>query len=144
MRTSCWRTSPLASPHARRFSGVKFEWKPVGYGVDLDPRRVEQALGNMLDNALAYGEGTVELRALDVDEHVELHAVDEGCGFPEQFRERAFDRFSRADEARSGGGSGLGLAIVELVARAHGGGVGARNRSEGGADVWLWLPRDPP
>jgi signal transduction histidine kinase len=115
-----------------------------GLRVDLDPRRVEQALGNMLDNALAYGEGTVELLAREAGEDVELHAVDEGCGFPEQFRERAFDRFSRADEARSGGGSGLGLAIVELVARAHGGGVGARNRSEGGADVWLWLPRDPP
>ena len=95
----------------------------------------------MLDNALAYGEGTVELRAMEVGEHVELHAADEGCGFPELFRKRAFDRFSRADEARSGGGSGLGLAIVELVARAHGGRVGARNRSEGGADVWLSLPK---
>jgi signal transduction histidine kinase len=114
-----------------------------GLRLELDPRRVEQALGNMLDNALAYGEGTVELRAFAAGEHVELHAFDEGRGFPEQFRARAFDRFSRADEARSGGGSGLGLSIVELVARAHGGGVGTRNRSEGGADVWLSLPRAP-
>jgi signal transduction histidine kinase len=114
-----------------------------GIEVELDPRRVEQALGNMLDNALAHGEGTVELRALDGGDHVELHAVDEGPGFPEGFRERAFDRFSRADEARSGGGSGLGLSIVELVALAHGGEVGARNRPEGGADVWLSVPREP-
>jgi signal transduction histidine kinase len=121
--------------------GREVRVEATGLRVDLDPQRVEQALGNMLENALTYGEGTVELRALDAGECVELHAVDEGCGFPEQFRERAFDRFSRADEARSGGGSGLGLAIVELVARAHGGVVGARNRAEGGADVWLSLPR---
>lgn len=114
-----------------------------GLRVDLDPRRVEQALGNMLDNALAHGEGMVELRALDGGESVELHALDEGTGFPESFAERAFDRFSRADEARSGRGSGLGLSIVELVARAHGGGVGVRNRTEGGADVWLSLPQVP-
>ncbi|TML51572.1 MAG: sensor histidine kinase, partial [Actinobacteria bacterium] len=65
---------------------------------------------------------------------------DGGSGFPREFRERAFDRFSRADEARSGGGSGLGLSIVELVAAAHGGGVGLADTSSGGADVWISLP----
>jgi len=114
-----------------------------GLRLDVDPPRVEQALANMLDNALVYGEGTVELRAVDAGGQVELHAVDEGRGFPEQFRERAFDRFSRADEARSRGGSGLGLSIVELVARAHGGGAGVSNSSRGGADVWLSLPGAP-
>ena len=63
-----------------------------------------------------------------------------GQGFPVEFRDRAFDRFSRADEARSGGGSGLGLSIVELVAAAHGGDVGLGDSRSGGADVWLSLP----
>ena len=71
--------------------------------------------------------------------HVELHVTDEGGGFPERFVERAFDRFSRADEARSAGGTGLGLSIVTLIASAHGGRAHAANRPQGGADVWLEL-----
>jgi signal transduction histidine kinase len=70
-----------------------------------------------------------------------LHVTDAGPGFPAGFLERAFDRFSRADEARTTGGSGLGLSIVALIAQAHGGSVGAANRVDGGADVWLVLPR---
>ena len=54
--------------------------------------------------------------------------TDAGPGFPPAFLERAFDRFSRADEARSRGGAGLGLSIVGLIAEAHGGKAGAANR----------------
>ena len=56
---------------------------------------------------------------------VRLHVTDEGAGFPAEFLPVAFDRFSRADEARTSRGSGLGLAIVETIARAHGGSAGA-------------------
>jgi signal transduction histidine kinase len=135
----------VASRFATRAQILGREVRVVSGGLrlDVDPLRVEQALANLLDNALVYGEGIVELRAVDTGKQVELHALDEGRGFSEQFRERAFDRFSRADEARSSGGSGLGLSIVELVARAHGGRVGVRNRADGGADVWLSLPRAP-
>ena len=79
---------------------------------------------NLVDNALTHGGGTVELGAERRDGLVELHVSDAGPGFPLEFRDRAFDRFSRADGARSGGGTGLGLSIVELVASAHGGAVG--------------------
>jgi signal transduction histidine kinase len=113
----------------------------TGLLVDADPLRVGQALVNLVDNALTHGEGTIELTAEEHEGDVELHVTDAGPGFPDGFRARAFDRFSRADGARSGGGSGLGLSIVELVARAHGGSAGLRNRSSGGADVWLSLPR---
>jgi signal transduction histidine kinase len=82
----------------------------------------------------------VELRAEERGAFVELHVSDSGPGFPLDFRNRAFDRFSRADEARSGGGSGLGLSIVELVAGAHGGGAGLGDSPSGGADVWISLP----
>jgi signal transduction histidine kinase len=109
--------------------------------AEADAVRVGQALVNLVDNALTHGAGAVELAADERAGFVELHVRDEGEGFPEPFRERAFDRFSRADEARSRGGSGLGLSIVELVARAHGGTVGLRNLPGGGADVWLSLPR---
>jgi len=112
---------------------------PVGLSVDADRLRLEQALGNMLDNALRHGRGTVTVRALAENSSVELHVTDEGPGFPEGFAERAFERFSRADEARGGGGSGLGLAIVDAVVRAHGGTAGLTPASRG-ADVWLRLP----
>jgi two-component system, OmpR family, sensor kinase len=112
--------------------------------VDADPLRAGQALVNLVDNALTHGGGAVELAAEERDGLVELHVRDAGSGFPDDFRARAFDRFSRADEARSRGGSGLGLSIVELVARAHGGGTGLRNGPGGGADVWLSLPRASP
>ncbi len=72
---------------------------------------------------------------------MELHVTDEGPGFPDTFLDRAFDRFSRADDARSAGGTGLGLAIVDLIARAHGGGAGVANAPAGGSDVWISLPR---
>ena len=109
--------------------------------VDADPERVEQALRNLVENALAYGDGEIVLSARDAEDGVELHVTDRGGGFPEEFLSRAFERFSRADEARLHDGSGLGLSIVELVAEAHGGAAAATNREGGGADVWLTLPR---
>ena len=108
--------------------------------VTGDRLRIEQALTSMVDNALRHGAGAVRLSARAAGERVELHVGDAGPGFPAGFIGRAFERFSRADEARSEGGTGLGLAIVETIARAHGGAAHARNAAGGGADVWLELP----
>jgi two-component system, OmpR family, sensor kinase len=109
--------------------------------IEADPVRVEQALANLVENALSHGAGAIDLFAVERDDVVELHVADAGPGFPDGFLDRAFDRFTRPDEARSEGGSGLGLSIVALIAQAHGGSAGAANRPEGGADVWLALPR---
>jgi heavy metal sensor kinase len=109
--------------------------------IDADPARLEQALGNLVANGLVHGGGTVELSARSVNGHVELHVTDQGPGFPAGFAERAFDRFSRGDEARGRGGTGLGLAIVQAIAEAHGGSAGLVNRKGGGADVWIALDK---
>ena len=109
--------------------------------LEADAARLEQALENLVENALTHGEGAIGLFACATASDVELHVVDEGRGFPEAFSRRAFDRFSRADEARGRPGTGLGLAIVELIASGHGGSAGLANRGEGGADVWIRLPR---
>lgn len=107
----------------------------------VDVARIEQALINLVDNALRHGAGSVALCARAADGHVELHVLDEGPGLPAAFIPHAFERFSRAPTGRTGEGSGLGLAIVELIADAHGGHAGVRNRTEGpGADAWLRLP----
>jgi signal transduction histidine kinase len=121
--------------------GRQLRVEETALGIDADPLRVGQALVNLVDNALTHGQGTVELAAAERNGLVELHVRDNGSGFPDDFRGRAFDRFSRADEARSRGGSGLGLSIVELVARAHGGEVGLGTNPSGGADVWIAVPR---
>jgi two-component system OmpR family sensor kinase len=107
--------------------------------VDADPARLEQALGNLIDNALRHGAGRIELSARPRGELVELHVLDAGPGFPPAFVEHAFDRFSRGGDAR--GGSGLGLSIADLIARAHGGEAGAATRTGGGADVWIAVER---
>jgi signal transduction histidine kinase len=113
---------------------------PEGIRVNVDRLLLEQALGNLLDNALRHGGGSVELAAEVRGDRVELHVRDEGPGFPSDLLEHAFERFSRAGEARSRGHAGLGLAIVDSVAKAHGGRARAANRAEGGTDVWIELP----
>jgi signal transduction histidine kinase len=102
--------------------------------------RLEQALGNLVDNALRHGGGAVRLFVSSSDGNVELHVRDEGGGFPPEFLGHAFERFARADAARTQGGAGLGLSIVRAIAEAHGGSAHAANRERGGADVWLSVP----
>jgi signal transduction histidine kinase len=113
-----------------------------GGGIELgaDRLRLDQAIGSVVDNALRYGAGTVTIAATHRGEVVEIVVRDEGPGFPEQFLDRAFERFSRASSSRRDGGSGLGLAIVRTVARAHGGEAGAANLPGGGAEVVLTFP----
>jgi heavy metal sensor kinase len=139
---------PLLDAVASRFRGRAHD---VGRTIEVeaadaldvtaDRMRVEQALGNLVDNALGHGHGTVRLSAVERNGHVELHVRDEGPGFPAEFLPHAFDRFTQADGARSGAGTGLGLATAEAVATAHGGSAHAENRDDGGSDVWLALPR---
>jgi len=105
-----------------------------------DRARLEQALGNLLDNAIAHGAGTIHLAARVRGAIVELHVRDEGPGLPPAFIATAFERFTRADPARTRGGSGLGLSIVQVIAQAHGGLARAANHPDGGADVWIELP----
>jgi heavy metal sensor kinase len=131
----------------------KFQWRADGERRPLalepapalrvrgDRLRVEQALGNLVDNALRHGAGAVRLDARAVNGSVELHVHDEGAGFPREFLERAFERFARPHSAREGGGAGLGLSIVRMIAEAHGGSAEAENAPGGGADVWVALPR---
>ena len=109
--------------------------------LDADVTRLEQALGNLVDNALRCGARRIELGAVRRDDdRIELHVRDDGPGFAADFLPVAFERFTRADSSRGRGGAGLGLAIVDAIATAHYGAAYARNRSGGGADVWLALP----
>jgi two-component system OmpR family sensor kinase len=105
-----------------------------------DRVRLEQALGNLVDNALRYGAGDVLLAVRRDAGGVELHVSDAGPGLAPEFIDHAFERFARADGARSRGGAGLGLAIVAAICASHGGSARAANLAAGGADVWIHLP----
>jgi two-component system, OmpR family, sensor kinase len=109
--------------------------------VEVDQTWIEQALNNLVTNALRYGAGEIVLTARPSRNSVELHVLDAGRGFAPGFLDSAFERFARSDPARSGVGVGLGLSIVRAIAEAHGGRACAANAPSGGADVWLSLPR---
>jgi signal transduction histidine kinase len=109
--------------------------------VYADELRLRQALGNLVDNALRYGQGEIVLRSRGAASGLELEVSDEGPGFTPDFAERAFERFARGDLARTRDGTGLGLSIARAIAEGHGG------RAEivpgGGATVRIWLPAGP-
>ncbi|HEY2715645.1 MAG TPA: ATP-binding protein [Solirubrobacterales bacterium] len=107
--------------------------------IVADRLRLDQAVGSVVDNALRYGAGTVTIGAARHGGAVEICIRDQGPGFPEEFVDRAFERFSRASQSRRDGGSGLGLSIVRTVARAHGGEAGAANLPGGGAEVTILI-----
>jgi heavy metal sensor kinase len=131
---------------------ARFEWRAKESGKSLrcttprdlrvhgDRLRLEQALANFVDNALRYGGDEIRLEARAVDGEVEIHVSDNGPGFGREFIPRAFERFARADQARSGNGVGLGLSIVQTIAHAHGGTAHIDDDQTSGADVWLALP----
>jgi signal transduction histidine kinase len=106
-----------------------------------DRRRLEQALSNLVENALRHGRGAVRLAATADNGSVCMEVTDEGPGFPPRFIDAAFDRFARGPRSDGEAGAGLGLAIVLGIAQAHGGSAAVSNRSEGGASVSLRLPQ---
>jgi two-component system sensor histidine kinase MprB len=102
------------------------------------PGRIARAIGNLLDNAAKWCPEEDPIEVLLDGGRIEV--LDRGPGFPTDDLDRVFDRFYRADVARTLPGSGLGLAIVEKVAREHGGRVWATNRAGGGAAVGFEVP----
>lgn len=122
----------------------------IGVGVDGDPlvalgdpERLRQVLANLLGNAAAAGARRVRIEVRETSEEVQIAVGDDGPGFPPTMLPTAFDRFVRADGARTRdiGGAGLGLAIVRAVVGAHGGRVEANNGPPlGGACVLVRLP----
>ena len=118
---------------------ISIEAEP-GARANVDVIRVEQALGNLIDNALRHGAGEVRLTASRRDGLVRIEVSDGGPGFADGFDAEAFERFTRADEGRTGGGAGLGLAIVKAIADAHGGRVSVVRSDGAGATVRVELP----
>ena len=127
---------------------------PPGLTVSLDRRRFDVIIANLVGNAVKYGRGPIELAASVVDaaagpaggRWLRLTVTDAGGGLSAQALPHVFERFYKADGARTrSDGSGLGLAIALENARLHGGDLTAANRPDppGGARFTLHLPYGP-
>ena len=111
--------------------------------VTLRPQAMHRLLTNLIDNALKYGHGTVEIRTAIVDNDLRLSILDAGPGIPESEIPRLLRPFERLDASRgASSGSGLGLAIADRIAKLHGGMLELINRPEGGLEVRISLPRN--
>ena len=160
------RPEALDATELLRQAAARFEARAASSGVEIDvgatapgePRLVftgdrlaaERILQNLMENGLAMlpSGGHIWLRAASLAMSgralgISLSVTDDGPGFPPGTTEKVFERFFRADPARSGGGSGLGLAIVRELARAHGGEAWAENVAPRGARVTVLLPVQP-
>lgn len=119
----------LAAKASSRGIGVSNQ-VPPGTVVVADPRRLEQMLTNLVDNAIKFNRDGGQVAIFcEIDDRTRILVQDTGEGIPAQHVERLFERFYRVDRARSRemGGTGLGLAIVKHLARAHGGEVRVRS-----------------
>jgi signal transduction histidine kinase len=117
---------------------------PIVYG---DAHLMRQLVGNLVDNAIKFTErGRVDVRVGQNSQTAWIEVADSGPGIPQNELPHVFERFYRADKARSRTvpGTGLGLAIVRSIARVHGGEATASRSPTGGALFRVILPREKP
>ncbi|WP_329387636.1 PAS domain-containing sensor histidine kinase [Streptomyces sp. NBC_01351] len=106
-----------------------------------DPDKIDQILGNLLENAVRHGEGTVTIDVTPHEKGTAVTVTDEGPGIPEESMGRVFTRFWRGSKR---GGTGLGLYIVKGIVEAHGGTITVGRGPGGGAEFRFILPVSAP
>jgi two-component system, OmpR family, phosphate regulon sensor histidine kinase PhoR len=115
-----------------------------GLTAAMDTELMEQAVVNLLDNAIKYSPAgsRIEVEARRNQQEISIHVRDQGMGIPARHLPRLFERFYRVDKARSRnmGGTGLGLAIVKHIVQAHGGRVTVESTRQRGSTFTLHLP----
>jgi two-component system, OmpR family, phosphate regulon sensor histidine kinase PhoR len=131
----------LTSKHLNMIVDVPPELSPIR----VDRARLQEALYNLLDNAVKYSrdDGQIRLSARQRDGEIELTVSDDGIGIGKEDLPRIFERFYRADKARSPDkvrGTGLGLAIVKHIAQLHGGRVEADSELGKGTTIRVLIP----
>lgn len=113
---------------------------PAGQYIRADPDDLDRIISNLIDNATQHGSPPITINVQQVSaDNLEIRVADRGPGFPDGFLPHAFDRFSRADTARTTGGTGLGLAIVDTLAQRNHGTVTAQNCAARGAEITIRL-----
>jgi len=132
--------SGIVESYRKREQAVSFTSGDLP-NLRIAPLAVRRALTNLIDNALRYAGGAVEVGTRRDGAQALIEVMDRGPGVPQGELERLTRPFTRLNEARSGpGGAGLGLAIVDRIARAHGGRLELAARAGGGLAARLELP----
>jgi two-component system sensor histidine kinase KdpD len=108
--------------------------------VPFDVLLIEQALVNLLENAVKYSEGPIEIVTTVTPDQATVEIADRGPGIPLGHETRIFDKFERAVREGTTSGVGLGLAICRAIVAAHGGKIWVQNREGGGASFRFSLP----
>ena len=113
--------------------------------AEVDPSLIEQAVVNLLDNAIKYSDSgkIVRVEASQKDDKIIMTVRDQGCGIDKKHLPRLFERFYRVDKARSRqlGGTGLGLAIAKHIVQAHGGHLSVESTPGKGSIFSIHLPK---
>ena len=135
-----WRLQ--ADAHRLRFSTSVL---PDDLAFNADAQRLRQVLSNLVANAVRHSPdgGRVIVRVTAVNGQTQIEVIDDGPGIDPAERARVFERFYRADAARSGGGSGLGLAIARWIVELHGGTIEAEPAEPTGCRMVVELPSPP-
>jgi len=129
-----------ADRHARAGRHVELNLSS-NYKVPLRPLAIHRLIGNLIDNAFAYGKGKVAVSTRITAGYIVISIMDNGPGIPSSQMSRLLRPFERMDSARGNeGGSGLGLAIADRIAKLHKGKLELLNRPEGGLEARLSLP----
>ncbi len=125
--------------------GIAVRFVPPDEPVEavFDENRVRQVISILLDNAVKYtpGGGKVTVEAREEDGWAQVEVSDTGIGISKEHLPLIFERFYRADPARTAGGAGLGLAIARQIAEAHGGQIDARSEPGKGSTFVLRIPQ---
>ncbi len=110
--------------------------------VSVDPNRMEQVLVNLIHNAIKFTSpgGSILVRAWAQEKEIILAISDTGAGIAEEDLQRIFERFYKADRARSGGGTGLGLSIARHLVESHGGRIWAESEVGKGSTFFIAIP----
>ena len=135
-------------PTARR-KNITLSWKRSGnaalYAIRGDETQLTSMFANLVENAVKYTppDGRVEVSGESSEDEVVVRVSDTGMGIPPENLSRIFERFYRADKARSKatGGTGLGLSIVRHIVQNHGGRVAVKSASGEGSTFTVHLPR---
>jgi two-component system heavy metal sensor histidine kinase CusS len=125
--------------------GVAFRWEcPRDLVITADVQRLRQLVTNLLDNAIKFTPpgGSVSLGAEEAESGARLTLSDTGIGMAAVHLPHIFERFYRADPARTSAGSGLGLSICRWIAKAHGGTIEAKSVEGEGTTVTVQLPAE--
>jgi signal transduction histidine kinase len=132
----------LARPEASNRKVELLAYLDTEATARVEPDKIQRVLSNLLTNALRHtpSDGSVAVHLEQRPDDILVRVEDTGSGLPAEALGRMFERFWRADRARTADGAGLGLAIARGLVEAHGGRIWAENRPQGGARISFTLP----